>query len=825
MKNYMEWILVTLTQQPLNTKTNSSLYTILQILNSRVIFGIALMIVTTTVFSASTTLNISAGPLPAALDKAAKYLNLEIAYDPELLSKYQAPVLKGSYEASEVLSQLLGGSGFIAVKTGPNRYNIILASEAGKSLENIENKVTRLPVVVVTERLSTDSPYNTRYIRSNTLTATRTDTPIMETPFSVQTVPQQILRDQQAIRLDTAAQNVSGVIQVPTNGGLSDGFLIRGFASQSIYRNGVFMPDALGGGTTRREMANIEQVEILKGPGSILFGRADPGGIINTVTKQPLATPYYSLQQQIGTFDFYRTAVDATGPVTKVDTLLYRMNLSYENAGSFRDFIDRESIFFAPTLRWNISPRTQITAELEYQNFNEKPDSGIPSLGSRPAPVPRNLALHEPLNNKNKGDRQFYGINWSHEFNDNWSINHRLSAELFDFAVKGLFYNSAAPDGSIDRFFNNAPSTVSNRYQSSINLIGNVTTGMLQHTLLFGYDYFFFEDRINGNCCAAAPAFNILNPSYMMAAPVLDPTDNFRVGYKQSWHGAYFQDQIKLPYNFHILAGFRYDNAVSRDTVLGLTTSADDRFSPRGGLLWQPMPWLSLYGSYTENFGASNTLFNIDGQKLSPQTAQQWETGLKTEFWEGRLRSTLSYFNLTKQGIGVPDPANPTRSRAIGEAETRGIEFDIAGEIMKGLNVIATYTYMPFAKVTRDVGFSGLPGDTGNQGNRLFLAAKHFGSFWATYDFQSSELRGFRIGAGVLGIGEREGNPANTYQLPKYVIGNLMASYRLKVGATRVSAQLNVNNVTGEKYFNGNGVSFITPGAPRTVLGSLRIEY
>jgi len=118
------------------------------------------------------------------------------------------------------------------------------------------------------------------------------------------------------------------------------------------------------------EMANIQQVDVLKGPSSIMFGQGDPGGVINTITKLPLATPYYSLQQQAGNFDFYRTTLDATGPLTKDDTLLYRINLSYENSGSFRDFIDRKSVFVAPTVTWNISPRTQVTAEFEYQHLN-----------------------------------------------------------------------------------------------------------------------------------------------------------------------------------------------------------------------------------------------------------------------------------------------------------------------------------------------------------------------------------------------------------------------------------------------------------------------
>ena len=125
-------------------------------------------------------------------------------------------------------------------------------------------------------------------------------------------------------------------------------------------------------------MANTESVEVLKGPAAILYGMVDPGGMVNVITKQPLATPYYSAQQQFGSYDFYRTTMDATGPLTKDDTLLYRMNLSYENSGSFRDFVKNENVYVAPVLKWNISPRTQVTLEMEYDHGKFNPDTPLP---------------------------------------------------------------------------------------------------------------------------------------------------------------------------------------------------------------------------------------------------------------------------------------------------------------------------------------------------------------------------------------------------------------------------------------------------------------
>ena len=176
---------------------------------------------------------------------------------------------------------------------------------------------------------------------------------------------------------------------MPSNQGNSDVFILRGFNNDTVYRDGFLLPTLRGGGTTRRNTANLERIEVLKGPGSILFGRTEPGGIINMVTKQPLATPYFAIQQQAGSYDAYRTTIDATGPLTKDDTLLYRVNVAYENFGSFRDFVENENVFVAPVLRWNHRAATRANIEFEYQKFEGRPDPGIPPIGNRPAPVPR----------------------------------------------------------------------------------------------------------------------------------------------------------------------------------------------------------------------------------------------------------------------------------------------------------------------------------------------------------------------------------------------------------------------------------------------------
>jgi len=146
-------------------------------------------------------------------------------------------------------------------------------------------------------------------------------------------------------------------------------FMLRGFQNTNLYRDGFLLPSPLGGGTSKRQVANLERIEVLKGAGSILYGRSEPGGVINLVTKRPLATSYNSIQQQFGSYGMYRTTIDSTGKITNDDKLLYRVNLSYENANSYRDFVKTDSVFLAPSFTWNISDQTQANLDIEYQHF------------------------------------------------------------------------------------------------------------------------------------------------------------------------------------------------------------------------------------------------------------------------------------------------------------------------------------------------------------------------------------------------------------------------------------------------------------------------
>lgn len=702
----------------------------------------------------------------------------------------------------------------VAAPIQPLPLPVPLPAEA--SAETQASTTSEAPVVEV-KPVYVVAPAESYHV-TNAVTATKTDTPIMETPFSIQAVPKQVIRDQQAVRLDTALNNVSGVFQNQSFS-LVESFNLRGFTTFDYYREGVRVQAALSQ-AGRREMANLEQIEVLKGPASILYGRIEPGGMINLVVKKPQAQPYYSLQQQIGSYDFYRTALDATSKLNESGSLLYRFNMSYENSGSFREFVRNDRVFFAPVVQWKLSDRTQITFDVEYGKGKVRPEYGTVASGNRPVSIPIERNLGESFARANY-DSTLAGFQWSHQFNDQWKVQHRFyvqdSTENDDVVLPlGL-----QPDGrTLDRFFAGFRDNKQRTYSTSLDLTGHFDTGFAKHTLLVGGDYYYFRNTGTLIDNFAFPSIDIFNP-VRGGAPDRDPADDFAYDTKEKWFGLYLQDQIQLPHHVHILAGMRYDNA---EIAAGSQESKQQKVLPRFGLLWQPIKALSLYGNYVEGFGIPNLFsFAMGGTPLKGQTSQQWEAGVKTELFDGRWTGTLAWFDLTKQNIptGHPDPALAALGFSVltGEARNRGVEMDLAGEVLPGLNVIGNYAYTD-SKITQN--------NDETVGNRFPNVPKHAGSLWATYQFQEPRLTGWKVGAGLLVRGERQGNQENTYQMPGYVLVNLMASYTMHVGPTRLTAQLNVDNLLGQEYFPssaGFGLTRIDIGTPRFFMGSLKMEF
>lgn len=770
----------------------------------------------TAIVSAQNSFNIPRQPLYSALNALAEQAKVQFIFTEEMVQGLSSPGVSGQLSTQEALKKVLEGSGLIYRVNSGNTITL-----EKKPVDSSSAPDTLPAVKVMGKAVDSTDPYNSDYSLSNASSATKTDTPIMETPFSVQVVPKQVLEDIQGVRSTDALDYVSGVYKASGSGDWLDWSTRRGFDNfpNGDYRDGAPFPlaDFMAGGL---DLANTERVEVLKGPASLLYGNANPGGVVNYITKKPLETPYYALQQQFGSYDYYRTTLDATGPINTDKTLLYRFNLAYKDANSFRDNVGSDRIFLAPTLTWNISPKTQVNFELEYDKGHAVFDRGIPAIGNRPANLPRERFLGEG-NPMSEFERIMTGINWSHAFNDNWMLTHRFKALYIGADQISSVPTLTANNRTANRqgSFNSVDLEDRHFFFNTLNLTGNINTWGLKHTMLFGADHYRYSHD-NLKLSPYTSTIDIYDPVYrgptFATAQGRTPNISARL---DDWFGFYFQDQIKLPFNLQMMAGFRYDNSISKTVFNGSESQRprQDSLTPRGGLIWQPIQALSLYGSYSENFTGINSS-GFAGTVLPPETAQQWEFGAKTELFDKRFLGTVAWYDLTKQNVAVFNGLTGF-SEAIGEAQSAGLEVDAKGEIIPGLNMIASYAYTPEAIVTR--------GLASQIDQRLRGVPRHGGSLFTSYEFQSGTVQGLKLGGGAIIRSSQHTDPlATTAILPGYTTLNLLASYSLKVGASKMTTQLNVNNLLDKEYFPTSfGRNNIEVGSPRTFMGSIKFEY
>lgn len=787
--------------------------------------------------------NIPSQPLASALTQFSAETRLQVLYEGTITDNVEVPALKGEYTPTHALEKLLKNSG-ITYRFANDR-TITLEPEGRGSLTT-EYLMAQAPKEnyppteiddaghggPVEQMDMTVQGMEVGYNVLNASTATKTDTPIMETPQSIQVVPQQVLKDQQVILLKDALKNVSGVSWVGDH--VYDGFQMRGFVSDgftTVYRNGLRIR------RTPNEVANLKQIEVLKGPAAALYGRIEPGGLINLVTKKPLDTPYYALEQQFGSYDFYRTTIDATGPIDDDHSLLYRVNFAYRDNSTFIDQVDQERVFIAPSITWRPSERTEVNLNLEYMNDERSYYSGLPVVGDRPADIPISTYLGYGADQSfSVMDKIVVGFDWSHEFNDNWKLQHRFHYYNLDYEFNNNWFSprpvSQLDGRSLTRGISNFPVDDTDTYVTSIDLTGKFDVFGTQHKVLVGFDYFLEEVERQGFSSYPAPAafhpvIDIYNPTYFPIPQVTEADFNRFNTLDQYWYGIYFQDQITLFDKLHIMGGGRYDwttrqAGASTSSMASARTNEnevrDEAFSPRVGIVYQPWPWLSLYGNYVESLGAANTASSVSGQPLEAEKAHQYEAGFKTEFFDHRLLTTVAFYEITKQNVATADQLNPGFSVSSGEVRSRGIEVDISGQVTDGLSLIASYAYID-SEITQN--------NLGNQGNKFFNVPENSGSFWAKYSVQSPLLRGLNFGGGVYVVGKRQGNNANTWQLPGYIRVDGFIGYSMKVGASKVTAQFNVNNILDKRIYESSalGVNLAMPGAPRNFMGSIRVEF
>ena len=761
--------------------------------------------------------DIPSKPLPQAITDFSAVTGLQVLYTEKSTFDRTAPALKGTYAAQEALRRLLAGSGLVG------RYTSATAVTVERPGQNDSNGPIQLkPINVAGSTEWAFGPVD-GYKAERSATATRTDTPISETPASIQVIPSEVIEDQGALNLKDVYENASGVLQGGNTLNAQSEVLplIRGFESPLLLRNGLRATQV---GAV--DLVNVERVEVLKGPASILYGAIEPGGIVNYVTKRPQATPRYALEGQGGSFGLFRTSVDTTGPVTADKSLLYRFNAAYTNSDSFRDEIELERVAVAPSLLWQPTDRTDLFIDFSYLREEQPLDSGIPLDENGKRLVPRKTFFGDP----DLDGREIEDFNVSyqleHAFSDAWSVRNQFQYHRAEASNEGLrSIGVGGPTGNefIGLRYQNEDRT-DDELQFVVDALSKFELGPSDHAVLFGAElisqYSDFR-RFRENLPPVLISSNV--------SVDFDPPDDQP---KQSVEGEslragfYVQDQISLLSDgrLKLLLGGRYDVVRQEDERDGVHSPDvdDEKFSGRAAILYEFTNQYGAYASVSQSFNPQNPgTVDAGGNTLDPEVGLQYEASFKASFFDDRLSATASVYQIEKEDVAVFDQAFFIATGEITflpgiEQRSRGVEVDITGAITDRINVLANYSFT-------DTEVLENANDPDTEGERLGGVPKHKARLWTTFEFAAGDrLSGLGFGGGVRYVGESTAQFDNDVELDPYVVVDAAAWYRWKA----VDVRLNVLNLFDEDYIvRASDRAIGHPGEPLTVIGSLRVRF
>ena len=658
------------------------------------------------------------------------------------------------------------------------------------------------------------------YGARGTVTGTKVAVDPLKFPGAVQTIGDQLMQDQLADRLDDLFRDVSGVAH--SNGGganRTDDLLIRGFrvrGNSDDFRKNGFRDSS----RVERELANVERIEILKGPPSVLYGAAgEPAGLVNFITKQPLECRFDVVSATFGYFDDYRFTLDSTGPLATAVPLTYRLNLAVQDSQSFRDFAFNERFFIAPVICWHVSQCTRLTLEGEFLYDERMTDRGVPLFQDSLKAVPISRFLGEPTDGVRFNDGQVALI-LDHQFSDlwalrsgwvsNWSDEDRDSTDTRRLGGGGG--GQVTTEMQRRRVLQEA--TDENHYWMA-DLAATMALAGLEHELVLGTEIgttMRDDFTLQGN----ATNIDIFNPVYGQPQPV--PNQPRMQAFDNDQYAIYLQDLVSVTPRLRLLAGVRHDwvDATSLDTASSPSPLFDSQsaLSPRFGVVYQLFDQVaSLYASYSESFqpvvGSSRT-----GMLFEPERGESYETGIKLELLDEQLWVTVAAFDIFRQNILVLDPVDDDFSLQLGEAESKGVEFDLAGRLSPSWSIIANAAYID-ARVTQDTQANLL-------GNRLPNAPFITSSLWTRYNLTDCCYKTAGIGLGVVYVGHREGDADNSYDLPSYSRWDAALYYRLR--ALRFS--LYAENLFDAFYITSSrNTERNLPGPPLNLRGSVVLAY
>ncbi len=693
------------------------------------------------------------------------------------------------------------------------------ASVASLALGLLGNPVlAEEPQTLELDAISVTSDYESAtgpvdgYRATRSSSATKTDTAIRDIPQSISVIPVSVLNDLGSISVERALDFAGGVSKQNNFGGLTlYEYSVRGFTTSEFYKDGF---SANRGYPSTPDVVSIERIEVLKGPAASLYGRGDPGGTVNIVTKKPRPEAFTTLHTSAGSWDRYRTALDVNTPLDEDGNVLSRVNLAIEDGQSFRDHVDRERVFVAPSFSWQLNPDTTLLVESEFVRHRSTFDRGIVAPNNAWSGVSRSTFLGEPNDGDIDNHNNLLQAALEHHLNDAWKLrlaSHYKQGKLWGFASEARALNA---DGH----------TVNRRYRerdndwhdsiTQLELRGLFDTGPWQHELLIGSEYENYRKNERVTTIAGSPyAIDIFQPVYGQPKPggARSGTDFFEHVESRALN---LQDQILFTDTLRGMLGARlerFEQSIDDHTRNSTSRQHHDALTQRAGLLYQLTPEIGLFANASTSFKPNNGL-DAAGRSFDPEEGVGHEIGIKSELFDDRLSSTLAAFHIEKKNVLALDPGTDT-SRAMGKARSQGFDLQVAGQVTDAVRVIGAFAYID-AEVTE--GDKVIP-----TGSRILGVAKHSGSLLGVYAFQDGRLRGSDLGAAFTYVGDRSGEAGSDFELPAYHTVDLLAHYK---ASDNVTVGLNLNNIFDEKYFERSYSNYwVNLGEPRNFTVSLTL--
>lgn len=682
--------------------------------------------------------------------------------------------LKASFVGLETQTQN------ITVEDGKTANVSLVLAESGKQLTE----------VVVTANPS-------KYVADYPSVSLRLKTPLLEVPQNIQIVTKQILQDQQVFdMLEGVTRNVSGARRMEH----WDNYALIYMRGSQIgaFRNGMNV--SMSWSPQTEDMSMVERIEFVKGPAGFMLANGEPSGFYNVVTKKPTGITKGEASMTIGSFNTYRATLDLDGKLDQAGKLLYRLNVMGQSKGSQRLYEFNNRVSVAPVIKYRFDDRTSVTAEYTYNHNQTSPLGGNDSFSAKGyGDLPVDFTTAEPNMSPNTLTEHSAFVTMLHNFDNNWKFTGQVAYIRSEqegqslwptgfSANKDTLYRAASiwdylGESKVGQFFVN----------------GDIYTGSVRHRILAGIDMSdksFYHDWAQGGSYGK---LNIYNPVYGQTAasafPVYDRSLDIRqrgVHYEQSYVGYYVQDEIGL-FNDKLrltLAG-RYTTSTNEDPYSGSIDA--DKFTPRVGLSYSIDKNTSAYAVYDQAF-VPQAGADVSGKSFKPITGSSKEIGLKREWLGGNWVTSLSFYHITKNNILTSDPDNMNFSIQLGQSVTKGVEFDVRGQITDQLSVTANYAYTD-GKVTKDTNPArvdiALPGTT-----------KHITNAWLTYRFTDTALKGFGIALGAQHQAKRNAwyvFDGSSQPLPDYFRLDGALSYQ----ADKFTISLNVNNITSKYLYSG----------------------